>query len=151
MGLCSDWFSGSRNESIGVVEGMTGIGYMVCLTSLISKPDAEVMVSVCEQLGPGIGGWLFHIGGFKLPFLVLAALLLMQCFFLYVGVPILRKRDGDHLEDVLIQSFGRVEVLDEPIHLTHIISLPLFVVLFIPFAVEFAFSKLGIPQTRHIH
>ena len=59
----------SENVSfyLGITEISTGLGYMV---------------------GPPLGGWLFSIGGFTMPFLVLGLLLLPAAALIYTRVPI---------------------------------------------------------------
>jgi len=51
---------------LGITEISTGLGYMV---------------------GPALGGWLFSMGGFTMPFLVLGSLLLPTAAVIYVHVP----------------------------------------------------------------
>ena len=51
---------------LGITEISTGLGYMV---------------------GPALGGWLYSIGGFTMPFLVLGTLLLPTAAIIYFKVP----------------------------------------------------------------
>jgi len=51
---------------LGITEISTGLGYMV---------------------GPALGGWLYSIGGFTMPFLVLGTLLLPTAAIIYFHVP----------------------------------------------------------------
>eukprot|EP00908_Phaeocystis_cordata_P021199 Transcript_3544.p2 GENE.Transcript_3544~~Transcript_3544.p2 ORF type:complete len:452 (-),score=111.57 Transcript_3544:2546-3901(-) len=63
---------------LGITEISTGLGYMV---------------------GPALGGWLFSVGGFTTPFLVLGLLLLPTAAIIYFRVPMVSRDVSKEVSD----------------------------------------------------
>lgn len=66
---------------------------------------------IAWQVGPPLGGWLFGLGGFTMPFLVLGICLLPAAALIYNHLPLesLRtSKDGDELKtDVSMRTLLR--------------------------------------------
>jgi len=75
---------------LGITEISTGLGYMV---------------------GPALGGWLFSLGGFTMPFLVLGSLLLPTAAVIYFHVPAemfrINKEGDDGRGEVTLRALMR--------------------------------------------
>ena len=59
-------------------------------------------------LGPGVGAWLYEMGGFMLPFLVVGAISIILSLTLIVTIPDLGPPEEE--EEVLIQDPTEVQL-----------------------------------------
>ncbi|PAA83104.1 hypothetical protein BOX15_Mlig010620g2 [Macrostomum lignano] len=69
----------------------------------------ETGLSIGYTLGPGIGGVLFDVGGFKLPLLTVGGLLLLLAFAAIVVIPSVS--DNGHEKPVSFVSFLRIPLV----------------------------------------
>ena len=129
------------------------------------------------QCGPALGGLLYHIGGYKLPFLAMSVAILILSVVIVVGVPYLLRKSMIEMELEASSSSPRNNVTENlegtslqtqsdetdamvlmvmgtrprTASMRDTLSFPLILISIIPFIWEFAFGMIVYLLKSHPH